>query len=43
VIELLIDQNFNDMPIGQAIDELLIAVQCLAADECANLVRYFPM
>jgi len=33
----------NDMPIGQAIDELLIAVQCLAADECTNLVRYFPI
>ena len=33
----------NDMPIGQAIDELLIAVHCLSADECKNLVRYFPM
>ncbi len=33
----------NDMPIGQAIDELLIAVHCLFADECKNLVRYFPM
>jgi hypothetical protein len=33
----------NDMPIGQAIDELLIAVHCLLADECKNLVRYFPM
>jgi hypothetical protein len=33
----------SDMPTGQAIDELLIAIQCLSADECANLVRYFPM
>ena len=33
----------NHMPIGDAIHELLIAVQCLAADECVNLVRYFPM
>ncbi len=33
----------NDMPIGQAIDELLVAVHCLSADECKNLVRYFPM
>jgi hypothetical protein len=31
------------MPIGQAIDELLTAVHCLSADECKNLVRYFPM
>ena len=33
----------NNMPIGQAIDELRIAVHCLSADECKNLVRYFPM
>jgi hypothetical protein len=33
----------NEMPIGQAIDELLIAVSCLSPDECKNLVRYFPM
>jgi hypothetical protein len=31
------------MPVGQAIDELLLAAQCLSADECKNLVRYFPM
>ncbi len=31
------------MPISQAIDELLIAAQCLSADECTNLVRYFLM
>jgi hypothetical protein len=33
----------DDMPIGQAINELLIAVQCLSVEECKNLVRYFPM
>ncbi len=33
----------NDMPISQAIDELLIALRCLSADECTNLVRYIPM
>jgi hypothetical protein len=33
----------NKMPVGEAIDELLIAVHCLSPDECKNLVRYFPM
>jgi hypothetical protein len=33
----------DDMPISQAIDEVLIAVHCLSAAECKNLVRYFPM
>ena len=33
----------NKMPVGQAIDELLIAIQCLSVEECENLVRYFPM
>ncbi len=31
------------MPIGQAIDELLIAAHCLSPDECKDLVRYFPL
>lgn len=31
------------MPIGQAIDEILLAVDCLAPDECTDLVRYFPL
>jgi hypothetical protein len=31
------------IPIGQAIDELLIAIHCLSAAECENLVRCFPM
>jgi predicted nuclease of predicted toxin-antitoxin system len=33
----------NKMPLGQAIDELLLAVHCLSEDECRNFVRYFPM
>jgi predicted nuclease of predicted toxin-antitoxin system len=33
----------DDMPIGRAIEELLIAVSCLTAKECENLVWRFPM
>lgn len=33
----------GDMPIGQAIDELLIAAHCLAPDECKDLVKHFPI
>lgn len=33
----------DDMPIGQAIEELLIAAHCLSPEECQNLVRHFPM
>jgi hypothetical protein len=33
----------SEMPVGQAIDELFIAVHCLSEDECTDLVRYFPM
>ena len=31
------------MPIGQAIDEILLAVDCLAPEECKNFVRFFPL
>ncbi|MCE9534113.1 MAG: DUF5615 family PIN-like protein [Planctomycetes bacterium] len=31
------------MPIGQAIDELLVAIHCLSADECKEIVKHFPM
>ena len=31
------------MPIGQAIDEILLAVECLMADECRDFVRFFPL
>lgn len=33
----------DDMPIGQAIEELLIAAHCLSPDECKDIVKYFPM
>ena len=33
----------DDMPISQAIDELLIATHCLSHDECKDIVKYFPM
>lgn len=33
----------DDMPIGQAIDELLIAVYCQSPEECKDIVTYFPM
>lgn len=31
------------MPIGQAIDEILLAVDCLTPEECKNFVRFFPL
>jgi predicted nuclease of predicted toxin-antitoxin system len=31
------------MPTGKAIDELLLAIQCLSSQECENLVTYFPL
>jgi hypothetical protein len=31
------------MPLGQAIDEILLAVDCLTPEECANFVRFFPL
>ncbi len=31
------------MPVGQAIDELLLAVDCLPPDECKDFVRFFPL
>lgn len=31
------------MPIGQAIDEILLAVDCLTPDECKDFVRFFPL
>jgi predicted nuclease of predicted toxin-antitoxin system len=33
----------DDMPTGQAIDEILLAVHCLAPDECKDIVKYFPL
>ncbi len=31
----------DDTPVGQAIDDLLIAANCLSPDECKDIVRYF--
>jgi predicted nuclease of predicted toxin-antitoxin system len=31
------------MPVGQAIDEILLAVECLTPAECKDLVRFFPL
>lgn len=33
----------DQMPIGQAIDEVLLATECLSPEECANLVKFFPV
>jgi predicted nuclease of predicted toxin-antitoxin system len=31
------------LSIGQAIDEIPLAIHCLAPAECKDIVRYFPM
>ena len=31
------------MPTGQAIDEILLAVDCLTAEECEGCVKFFPL
>lgn len=28
---------------GQAIDELLLAIECYTADDCKDMVRHFPL
>jgi predicted nuclease of predicted toxin-antitoxin system len=33
----------DDMPTGQTIDEILLAVHCLTPDECKDIVKYFPL
>lgn len=33
----------DEMPVGQAIDEILLAVECLSPDECRDFVRFFPL
>jgi hypothetical protein len=33
----------NDMAIGPAIDEILLAAHCLTVDECRNTVKFFPL
>ena len=31
------------MPIGQAVNEILLAVECLLPEECKDFVRFFPL
>ena len=33
----------DQMPIGQAIEEIVLVVDCLTPDECQNLVTFFPL
>ena len=33
----------DDLPVGRAIEELLIAVQCLSKEECNGIIRFFPL
>jgi predicted nuclease of predicted toxin-antitoxin system len=33
----------DQMPVGQAIEELHMAAACLTAEECRDLVRFFPL
>lgn len=33
----------DQMPIGQAIYEIHLAVHCLSAEDCRDMVTYFPM
>ncbi len=30
-------------PLGQAIDEILLAVECLSPEECKDAVKFFPL
>ena len=31
------------MPVGQAIDEILLAVECFTPEDCKDFVRFFPL
>jgi hypothetical protein len=33
----------DHMPVGQAIDEILLVVHCLSPEECKDIVKYFPL
>jgi hypothetical protein len=33
----------DQMPVAQAVDELLLAIECLMPEECNNFVRFFPL
>lgn len=36
----LVNKSF---PLGDAIDELLLAAYCLREDECKDVIRFFPL
>lgn len=36
----LVDKS---LPIGAAVDELLLAIHCFEPDECRQVVKYFPL
>lgn len=31
------------IPLGQAIDEILLAIHCLTSEECKDVIKYFPL
>ena len=33
----------DSMPLGQAVEEILLAVDCFTPEECKNFVRFFPL
>jgi hypothetical protein len=33
----------DHMPKGLAIDQLLLAIECLNAEDCKDLVHHFPL
>jgi hypothetical protein len=33
----------DQMPLGQAIEELLLAIDCFTPEECQHFVRFFPL
>lgn len=33
----------DQMPIGQAIDEILLAFDCLTSEECKDFIRFIPL
>lgn len=33
----------DQMPRGQAVDELVLAITCLSAEDCIGLVHHFPL
>jgi predicted nuclease of predicted toxin-antitoxin system len=31
------------LPLGEAIDEILLAIHCLSPHECEDVIKYFPL